>query len=143
MSIQRRFSQIQKCVANPKAVELISTLITVLQIQDEKERLKALLPLVHKSLLFESPEGLVLTRSIKEYSYRKAVSAASAYSTPVRVTEVHRGKTLTLGAGAQAERGRIDKYFIQPNQMMAAPVPVGIFWPEGSETPFIENFGSL
>ena len=145
-SLFKGYMQIEKIVANPKATALITTFLQTLTIPDDAQRIQALLPLVHKSLTYKNPDGSVtLDRTIKEFSYQKALKAFQLYSVPANVKEVHRGNTCTVGFGENAELGRTDKYFISRKDDTFAehPVPMHIFWPQNSEEPKILKFDSL
>lgn len=144
--IQRMTFKVTKLVTNPKAEALLNQFMKAIKIPDEKERMEALLPLLHKSLYYRSPEGIVMDRTIKEYAYPRALRAINQYADPVKIKEVHRGNTMTVGFGEFVEKGREDKYFIcrKDDLLCQYPVPIIVFWPEGEEAePKIRNFGAL
>lgn len=133
---------IEKIPAEQKGVEVVNALLKALTIEDEAARVKAVLPLVHKSL--KSSDGADLTATIRRYSFKKASDAAKLYASPAAIFEVHKGRTVTIGFKETAERGRTDKYFVKKKEGVAGrPAPIHVFWPEGGGAPTIVNFGSL
>lgn len=133
---------IEKIPPDPKAVKLVNDFMAALAIPDDASRIKAILPLVHKSLLTQG--GLDLKPTIKDYSYRRAVRSYSAYALPLNITVVHKGTVTTVGFADTAEKGRTDKYFCPKREGVAGmPAPVHVFWPEAGGDPKIIDFGSL
>ena len=133
---------VEKISPDPAGVELCNALLTALCIGNPQERLAAVIPLVHRSLL--NTAGNDLDRGVKEFSYAKASGAAKLYQLPANINEVHKGNVTTIGFKATAERGRTDKYFIPKKEGVAGrPAPLHVFWPEGGGPPKIVNMGSL
>ena len=89
--------------ADSAALDLLNQFMSALLITDESERLAAELPWVHKSLL--NNEGTDLAPTVKDFSYRKAVSSAALYQVPIQVTRVAKGKNTAVGYGQSAESG--------------------------------------
>ena len=128
--------------ADSAAVELLNQFMTALSIKDDSERLAAVLPCVHKSLL--NNEGTDLMQTVKEYSYKKAVTNVALYQVPVRVTRVAKGGNSAVGYGKTAEEGRSDRYFVAKRDGVAGlPAPIHIFFPKDGTKPKIVNMGSL
>ncbi|MBI2264924.1 MAG: hypothetical protein HYU64_07100 [Armatimonadetes bacterium] len=133
---------IEKISPDPKGVALVDELVKALSIADADARVKALLPLVHKSLL--SRDGKDLDWNVKDYSYKKAWQNVKFYKQPVEIHEVHKGNVFTIGFRETAERGRGDKYFIKKKEgINGMPAPISIFWPENGGDPKVIDMGSL
>jgi len=133
---------IDKIKPNPKAVKLVNNLMEALSIKDGDARLKAVIPLVHKSML--TPDGKDLTSNVKRFSYKKAYNNVKFYKVPVEIYQVHRGTVTTIGFKKTAERGRTDKYFVKKKDgIKGFPAPIHVFWPEDGGDPKIVNMGSL
>ena len=133
---------IEKIKPDSKGTELVNNLVKALSIEDPDERLQAVIPLVHKSLL--TSNGQDLDRNVKDFSYKKAYNNVKFYQYPVSIYEVHKGNVLTIGFRETAERGRIDKYFINKKPgVNGRPAPIHVFWPEDGGAPSIVNMGSL
>jgi len=81
---------IEKMPPDGKAVALITELLKALATENEAARIKAVVPLVHKSLL--TADGKDLARNIKDYSFKKASPAAKLYVHPAKIQEVHNGR---------------------------------------------------
>jgi len=127
---------------DPEAVQLINDFLGALSIEDDTERLQAVIPLVHKSLL--TRDGDDLDRDTKEFSYKKAYSNVKFYSQPADITEVRKGTPTTVGWEETAEAGRVDKYFIDKKDGVdGMPAPIEVFWPEDGGPPKIYYMGSL
>ena len=132
---------IEKIEAHPRAVKLINRFMKKLALKDSAQRDKAVAKLLHKSML--TSEG-ALTPSVMRYSYKKACDNAHFYQMPVKVTQVHKGRVVTVGFRETAERGRIDKYFVAKRSGIAGlPAPLHVFWPEDGGKPKLINIGSL
>jgi hypothetical protein len=135
-------AQIQKIEPDPKAVKLCTDLLAALTLEGEAARLKAVLPLLHKSLL--TADGKDLDPMVRNFSYKKAVTGAPLYKQPADIFEVHKGNDSTVGFGATAERGRTDKYFVNKKDgQPGRPAPLHVFWPNGGGEPKLVNIGSL
>lgn len=135
-------SAIEKIEADPKGVQLCESFLKACQIADPQARLEAILPLLHKSML--TRDGKDLDRNVKEFSYKKACSAARLYALPVEIYEVHKGNVTTVGFKETAERGRSDKYFVSKKPgVEGRPTPLHVFWPEDGGEPKLINIGSL
>ncbi len=143
-NVARRTIRIVTSPPDPAAVELLNRFFTILQTPDEVQRLQAVLPLMHKSLLFQDKTGITLDRSIREFSYPRALKAMNMYQHPVHVSEVQRGQVTTIGFQDSGERGRVDKYFIAKLPgVTGRPAPIDVFFPESGGNPSLVNFGSL
>ena len=127
---------------DPKAVELINEFMVALSIEDEAERLEAVIPLVHKSLL--TSDGKDLDGNTKDFSYKKAYQNVKFYAYPAEITEARLGEPLTIGWEETAEKGRLDRYFIDKKEgINGMPAPIQVFWPEDGGEPSIYYMGSL
>ncbi len=138
--------QINILLVPPEAagVELINQLFSTLQMSDPQQREAALLQLVHASLIYQDKTGPTLDRSIKEFSYKRALKSYGVYQLPIKVTEVHRGQRMAVGFQKTGQSGRIDKYFIAKKfGIKGPPAPIDIFFPDNGEPPRLINFGSL
>jgi hypothetical protein len=143
-TVARRTVKMALTPPDPGAVRLIDQFFSVLQIPDDAQRVQAVVPLVHKSLLFQDKTGVTLDRNIREFSYPRAIRAMNMYQHPVHVTEVQRGQVCTIGFKDSGERGRVDKYFIAKLPSVAGrPAPIDVFFPESGGQPSLVNFGSL
>ncbi|MEW6279240.1 MAG: hypothetical protein AB1758_11485 [Candidatus Eremiobacterota bacterium] len=112
--------------------------LQAMSLPDEADRLSAVTPLVHASLL--TSDGSDFSWNYREFHYEAALASASGYL-PLEVVEVHRGSLVTLGLGATAERGRVDKYFLR--SIGGRRAPVHVFFPESGGPPLVVNFSSL
>lgn len=121
------------------AVSLLNNLLKALQSGDEAARVRAALPLLHRSLL--SSDGRDLESSVK-FQFKKASQNAGNYAQPVDVTRVQPKGAITLGEGTDnPEKGRIEQYFIAKKGSGPA-APVTIFFPDNG-APKIYYMGSL
>lgn len=138
-------SRIQKIRPDDRVVQLLNYLMSSLQLPNEAERMNGVLNCVHPSMTYAQPDGsLDLDRSVKEFSYKKAVQAAQLYSNPVQITEVHKGTVQTVGAQGSGTRGRVDKYFVaKQDGVQGLPAPIHVLTPEDGSHPRVINFGSL
>jgi hypothetical protein len=110
-------------------------------LKDAQLRETKVLPFLHKSLLTKTG---TLTDSLKRFSFKKACDGAQFYTVPVQITEVHKGRKVTVGFKETAEYGRIDKYFVAKKEGVAGrPAPLHIFWPDNGDSPVLINIGSL
>lgn len=136
------FAAIEKIAPDPKGVRLCTEFLAALSRADEKVRLAAVLPLLHKSML--TADGKDLDPQVKQFSYQKAVKGAQFYAQPAEIFEVHKGVESTVGFQQTAETGRTDKYFVKkkPDQP-GRPAPLHVFWPKGGGEPRLINIGSL
>lgn len=127
---------------DPAAVARVKALVAALDEPDEAKRVKALLPLLQRSLLNEAGDDL--DPFVRRYSFAKASAGVRFVARPVQVVQVRRGRPVTLGAGATAQRGRQDLYFVaRPAGATGSPAPVGVFFPDDGGPPTIADFGSL
>ncbi len=127
---------------DPRAVELLNKLLEALLVKDARASAQAVLPLVHKSLL--SDRGTDLSRSVKDFSFKKARQGVGLYKLPVQITRVARGKVTTIGFKQTAEKGRTDRYFVAKRDAVAGlPAPIHVFFPEEGGPPKIVDMGSL
>lgn len=134
-------SQVNKIPPDPKVVALVQKLITALAITDEKKRLEAVVPLLHKSLLTKDGKDIVTNE--KQFQYKRAGDMVKLYENPVVVTAADKGPPRTIGSGASAEKGRVDKYFIKKKpDINGMPAPIHVFLPDQGE-PSILNMGSM
>ncbi len=128
----------------PIAVELINQFFASLQIPDPKQREAALVPLVHRSLLYNGKAGPELGRNVKEFALKRALREFHLYAHPVQVKEVHCGSRIAIGTRETGERGRVDKYFIAKRPgVEGLPAPIDVFFPESGGAPKLSGFGSL
>lgn len=138
---------IEKIKPNDKIINLINKLFVSFMIEDEKERIKAILPLVHDSM--KTKDKKYLSRDILLYSYKKAYQNYKFYKFPVEIDYVIKGRNLTIGYKETAEYGRIDKYFIKKKENVAGlSAPISIFIPIKDNVLLIDkakiiDFGSL
>ncbi len=133
---------IEKIPPDAKVLELVNKTLTALNEKDEAARVKALLPLVHKSL--KNAAGDDLTRNIKDFSFKKASVGAPNYASPVTIFEVHKGNVSTVGFKETAQKCRRDKYFINVKEgTVGRPAPIHVCLPEDGTEPTILDFGSL
>jgi len=133
---------IEKVPPQADAISLVNKFMTALRLPDEAERVRAVLPFVHKSL--KTNDGKHLTRNVRQYSFQKASQSVHLYRSPVVVTEVHKGKSLQVGYKQTAERGRKDKYFVATKDgKVGRPAPIHVFFPDGGGAPKVFDFGSL
>ena len=130
---------VTKVAPDPRGVAVVNAFMEALHISDPTSRLKAVVPLVHVSLL--TADRTRLAPNVEGFSYKKAVDAISLYPLPVTITEVHQGNEVTIGFQETAQRGRTDKYFVAKSQ--GRPAPVHVFFPDDGSAPKIVNFGSL
>ena len=132
---------VTKVDPDPQAVKLVRQFMKALHLQDPIKREARVSKYLHKSLLTSDQK---LTASIKNYSFKKACDNVKFYEVPARITEVHRGREVTIGFKETAERGRIDKYFVAKRDGVAGlPAPLHVFWPQGGGAPTLVNIGSL
>jgi hypothetical protein len=122
----------------PKASrEVVEKLLVALQKTDAAERLAAVLPLVHKSLLTD--DGKDLKAPIKDFSFKKASQSAKLYAVPADIAEVLPGGTAPAG-----EKGMVERVFVKKKEGMAGrPAPVLVFTPADGGPAKILDFGSL
>ena len=133
---------IEKIQPNPAAIELVNRFMTALQTPDEAARVRSILLLIHKSM--KTNDGSDLAPNVRRYSFRKASAGVRHYAVPVRVTEVHKGRTVQVGYKVTAERGRKDKYFVAKKPgAVGRPAPIHVFFPDGGGAPSVIDFGSL
>lgn len=135
-------SAIEKISPDPVACDLVGQFMEVISLEDPAERLRGVLPLVHKSLLTSDLSDLI--SDIKQFSYKKACANVRFYRIPPVISEVHKGREITVGFEETAQKGRIDKYFVNKKEgVNGRPAPIHVFWPEDGGRPSIINFGSL
>lgn len=128
--------------ADPRAEPLLNAFLNALLLADEAACLKALLPLVHKSLL--NKMGDALSRDVQEFSFKKARTNAKNYAQPVRITEVRANRVSAIGFGPSAQSGTETKYWIAKREGVGGmPAPVNIFFPADGGPPLISYMGSL
>lgn len=138
MSVQPAQAQ----TPEPAAVTLVSNFLQALQIGDEAQRVQAVLPYLHKSLLTAS--GTDLSPDVKRYQFKKASQAAASYAVPANVTRVHSRGSLVVDEGHNPEKGRVDDYYIaKKDGQSSTAAPVQIFFPEDGSAPKIFYMGSL
>lgn len=118
--------------ADAEGAKLIEKFVSALKIGGDEARLKACLPLLHRSLL--SPDGDDLDPSVKKVAWKKASANAGGLESPVRVVRVRSKGNLTIGEGSRkVERGRVDDYFLARADQDALPARVTIFFPQDGE----------
>ncbi len=142
LSLSPQAHAIEKIKPHKKGVALVNKLLKALSNKSADARLKAILPLMHKST--KRSGGDDLKRTVKNYSYKKATQNVKFYAMPAKITEVHKGRTVTVGYRDTAERGRRDKYFVGKKKGVAGrPAPIHVFWPQKGGAPRILDIGSL
>lgn len=133
---------VEKIAPDERGIKLLNEFLTALAIPDEETRLKAVVPLVHKSLL--TSDGRDLDNDTKPFSYKKACQNVQFYCNPVKIKYVLKGNTMTVGFQETAEKGRVDRYFVEKKDgVPGMPAPIHIFWPSSGGEPKIINMGSL
>lgn len=129
-------------VEDDRTADLLTPLLQALLIADEDASARAVVPLVHRSLL--DKQGTGLRSTVRDYSFKKAHQNAHFYQLPVRVTRVRPGNLLTIGFRDTAERGRIVSYFIAKKPGVAGPpAPIAVFVPNGGGPVRVSDMGSL
>ncbi len=132
----------EEITANPKAVELLNKFLTALSTPNFEESAKACVPFLHKTLL--NSEGTNISTSLRDFSFKKAHTAANHYVNPVKVTRVRKTNQTQVGFGASAEAGEVDDYFIAKKEGdVGLPAPVKVFFPANGGEPSILYIGSL
>jgi len=135
-------AQIKKVKPNPQAVELVNKFMAAITIEDEDQRLEAVLPLVHKSI--KDPDGSDLDGATKPFQYKKAWQNARHYAMPVEISEVHDVGKRNVGYEETADSGRIEKYFAKKKKGVGGvPAPLLVFWPDDGGAPTILYMGNL
>jgi hypothetical protein len=125
-------------LADSSAMEVIARLVVALTIEDEQERLQAVLPLVHASL--KTRDGKDLSRSVKDYSYKVAVQYISLYRIPVEFVRVTERREGDIGFEATADRGFYQTYYISRTEEAGGmPPPVTVFFPSDGGPPKITS----
>lgn len=107
-------------------------LVQALQIEDEAARVRACLPLLHRSLL--SADGTDIDPSVKKVAWKKAAANASGLELPIKVVRVRSKGNLTIGEGSKrVEQGRVDDYFLARSDKELLPARVTLFFPKDGE----------
>ena len=133
---------IEKVSPDPRGLKVVNQLLDALAKEDPAERLAAVIPLVQASLLNNAGDDL--EQGVKRYSYKKAWQNVKFYKRPASIYEVHRGRNVTVGYGKTAQRGRVDKYFVNKRAGIAGrPAPIAVFFPADGGEPRIYGMGSL
>ena len=132
--------QAEKNEIDAKGQKLAEDFLRALQ-KPEAERLRAALPLLHRSQL--TADGKDIDPSVK-VAWKKAIANADAYLLPVKVTRVRPKGNLTIGEGSDnVERGRVDDYLLAKKPDSGGlPGSVTIFFPEKGD-PKIYYMGGL
>ncbi len=122
--------------ADELAVQLINQLLVALKIQDDDRRQRAVVGLVHKSLL--TRDGGDLDWTTKEYSYKKAYRGVHQYEYPVVVVRTTEKREQVVGFAETAERGWVQTYYIKTTDAIKGmPAPVKLFFPLSGDPPRI------
>ncbi len=132
--------QTEKTETDAKGEKLAEEFLRALQ-KPEAERLRAALPLLHRSQL--TPDSKDIDASVK-IAWKKAIANSDDYLLPVKITRVRAKGNLTIGEGSDnVERGRVDDYFMakKPDSGGLAG-SVTIFFPEKGD-PKIYYMGGL
>lgn len=132
----------KKVDPDERGVKVVNELLAALSLPDDKARIPAVIPTLHKSLL--TADGKDLARNIKDFSYKKAYSNVQFYSQPAVISEVHELSEQTIGFRETAERGIVYKYFVSKKEGVAGrPAPIHVFFPSDGGAPKCINIGSL
>jgi hypothetical protein len=132
----------KKVAPDPKGVQVVNELLAALAQTDDKARLEAVLPVMHKSML--TSDGKDLAPNVKNYSYKKACQNVQFYAQPAAIGEVHELSEQTVGFRETAERGIVFKYFVKKKEGVAGmPAPIHVLFPSDGGTPKCINIGSL
>ena len=124
----------------PPAVELLNKLLNALAMPDDSQRLQAVLPLVHKSLL--RSDGLDFLPQYRA-NYSSAVRGVSSYVVPVKITSVERRANSASGTLRIGEEGESIRYYIARLPKPGGTGTVHIFFPADGTPPRIIEFGLL
>jgi hypothetical protein len=112
--------------------KLVGQLVQALREDDEAARVKAALPLLHRSLL--SDDGQDIDPSVKKVAWKKAQANVAGLEEPTQIARVRSKGNLTIGEGSRkVERGRVDDYFLARRDKDALPARVTIFFPQEGE----------
>lgn len=120
----------------PHAVTLLNKFLEALKIGDEKERLQAVLPLFHRSLV--TPDGQGLRQQVRDYSFKAAVESVASYEVPVKITRVDRvpGNRQT-SISLDGDEGDSFRYYISRLPSLGGTGTVLIFFPADGGMPKI------
>jgi hypothetical protein len=124
-----------------RGVELAGRFLQALRTDDEAARIKAALPLLHRSLL--TADGDDIDPSVKRAAWRKASANADTVALPTKVTRVRAKGNLTIGEGSDnVERGRVDDYFLaRAEGNSGLPARITIFFPQQGEPKIYDMSG--
>mgnify|MGYP003966049111 CR=1 FL=1 len=127
---------------DPKAEELLNKFMTALLVEDEAASAKAVMSLVHKSLL--SNDKSDLSPDLRRFSFKKAHGGAGHYTSPVKITRVRKTGITAIGFKETAEAGAVYDYFISKKEgVTGMPAPVKVFFPKDGGELKISYMGSL
>jgi len=127
---------------NPKAEVLLNKFLQALLTGDENASVKAVMPLVHKSLLSNDKKDL--SPDLRLYSFKKAHRNARHYSLPVKITRVRKTGVTAIGFKETAEAGIVYDYFISKKKGIGGlPSPVKVFVPKNGGELKISYMGGL
>jgi ketosteroid isomerase-like protein len=122
--------------ADELAVQMINQLLVALKIQDDNRRQRAVVGLVHKSLL--TRDGGDLDWNIKEYSYKKAYRGVHQYEYPAVIVRTTDKREQVVGFAETAERGWVQTYYIKTTDAIKGmPAPIQLFFPLSGDPPRI------
>ena len=124
-----------------RGVELAGRFVQALRLGDDAARVKAALPLLHRSLL--TPEGDDIDPSVKRAAWRKASANAESVALPIKVTRVRAKGNLTIGEGSESvERGRVEDYFLaRAEGNSGLPARITIFFPQQGDPKIYDMSG--
>lgn len=132
---------IEKIPPDPKALQIISKLMTALAIPDENARCKALMPYLHWCMLNKSKTDLA--HNYKAIIRNRVVPKLKKYGNPPQIHEVHRatkpesdnphrfGKFTTY---------KVDRYYFKSKDGEVGG-PVVFWWPDGGGDPKVLGIG--
>jgi hypothetical protein len=119
----------------PHAVELLNNFLRALAIPDEDQRLQAVLPLMHKSLL--TLDGRGFRQPVRDYNYLTAVRSVSSYRVPVEITRVDPNSNSPSESLGKREEGASFRYYIARLPKVGGTGIIHIFFPADGGPPSI------
>lgn len=129
-------------VAASTPTALLNQFMQALLIADENQSAKAILPLVHKSLL--SSNHTELAPNERQFSFRKAHSNAQFYQVPVSITRTNETGQTQIGFADTAEAGKVIDYFIAKKAGVSGmPAAIKVFIPANGGAPKVSYMGNL
>jgi hypothetical protein len=123
---------------DPRAIVLLNQMLQALTLPTKEESVRALVPLLHESLLNETRTGL--SSDVRQFSFKKARHDAPLYDKPANVVRTNVYDQTSIRLGEKTEEGALVDYFIHKSTGM--PAPVKIFFPK-TGAPVITYIGNL